>query len=72
MSVQNLANMIAAAVKKANDKTGMAEKGIITGDRVVCEGGAFSYDAACPVNLYDGKQVWVQRTADGIAVIIGD
>lgn len=71
-SVQQLATMIAAAIKRANDTTGMAERGVISGGTVITSRGVYSYDAACPISLYDGKQVWLQVTADGTAVIIGD
>ena len=70
--VQRLATLIATAVQKANSTVGMAERGIISGGRVVANSGTYNYDAACPLNLYDGKQVWIQVTEDGIALIIGD
>lgn len=72
MSVERLASVIAAAVKKANSTVGMAERGVISGTSVITNHGAYTYDCACPVNLYDGKQVWIQVTESGTAVIIGD
>lgn len=72
MSVQQLANLIATAVKKANDTVGMAEKGIISGGTVVTTHGVYRIASACPINLYDGRQVWVQVSEDGkTAVVIG-
>lgn len=71
-AVQQLATVIANAVQQANSAIGMAERGTISGETVVTNHGVYSYDAACPVALYDGKQVWLQVTADGTAVIIGD
>ena len=72
MSVQQLANLIATAVKKANDTVGMAEQGIISGGTVVTTHGVYRIASACPINLYDGRQVWVQVSEDGkTAVVIG-
>ena len=70
--VQRLANVIATAVKQANSTVGMAERGTISGTTVITNHGAYTYDLACPVNVYDGKVVWLQITEDGTAVIIGD
>ena len=72
MSVQQLANTIAAAIKEARSTVGMAERAVISGSTVVTNHGVYTYDSACPLNLYEGKTVWVQITEDGIAVIIGD
>lgn len=72
MSVQQLASVIAAAVKQANSTVGMAERGTISGTSVVTNHGAYTYSLACPINVYDGKVVWLQVTEDGTAVIIGD
>ena len=72
MSVQHLASLIATAVKKATDTVGMAEKGIISNGTVVTTHGVYKIAAACPLNLYEGRQVWVQVTEDGkTAVVIG-
>ena len=71
-SISRLANLIATAVKTATNTVGMAERGIISGKTVVTTHGAYTYEAVCPITLYDGKEVWIQITADGTAVIIGD
>lgn len=72
MSVQRLANLIATAVKIATSTIGMAERGIISGGTVVTTHGVYKIASACPINLYDGRQVWVQVTEDGkTAVVIG-
>ena len=72
MGVQQLANVIATAVKKATDTVGMAERGIISGGTVVTTHGIYKIASACPINLYDGRQVWVQVSEDGrTAVVIG-
>lgn len=72
MSVKQLAQLIATAVKTANSTIGMAERATVSGDTVITGHGAYTYDACCPINLYDGKQVWIQITEDNTAVIIGD
>ena len=72
-AVQKLAETIALAVKEATSTIGMAERATVSGDIVITSHGAYPYATACPINLYDGKQVWVQITADkATAVIIGD
>lgn len=72
MGVQQLANVIATAVKTATDTIGMAERGIISGGTVVTTHGIYKIASACPINLYDGRQVWVQVSEDGrTAVVIG-
>lgn len=72
MSVLNLANYLADTIRRARDTVGMAERGTIAGNSVITSRGAYSYDAACPITLYDGKNVWVQVAQDGTAVVIGD
>lgn len=72
MSVQQLANVIAKAVHEARSTVGMAERAVVSGATVITDRGVYSYDTACPVALYDGKQIWIQVTEDGNAVIIGD
>lgn len=72
MSVQILANVIADAVNRANSTIGMAERGTISGTNVITSHGAYAYDTCCPVDIYEGKEVWVQITYDGNALIIGD
>lgn len=69
--INRLASVIAAAVKQANSTVGMAERGTISGTSVITSHGAHPYDLACPVNVYDGREVWVQLTEDGTAVVIG-
>lgn len=71
-AVQQLATLIATAVREAKSTVGMAERATVSGDTVVTGHGAYAYDVCCPINLYDGKQVWIQVTEDGNAVIIGD
>lgn len=72
MSVQRLASVIATAVKTATSTIGMAERGIISGGTVVTTHGVYRIASACPLNLYDGRQVWCQVTEDGkTAVVIG-
>lgn len=73
MSMQRLANLIATAVAQANSTIGMAERATVQGDTVVTNHGAYQYEACCPINLYDGKTVWVQiADGGGVAVIIGE
>ena len=73
MSVQHLAGVIANAIKIANDTIGMAERGIVNGDTIVTNHGVYKIAMACPINIYDGKQCWVQVSEDGkTAVVIGD
>lgn len=72
MNVESLANLIAHSIKEAKSKIGMAERAIVSGDTVTTTHGVFAYDVVCPVDLYDGKEVWIQISEDGTAVIIGD
>jgi len=72
MSVQKLANLIATAVKEARSTVGAAERATVSGESVVTSHGVYGYDLACPINIYDGKVVWVQISQDGTAVIVGD
>ena len=72
MSVQQLANVIATAVKEARSTIGMAERGVISGNTVTTNHGVFTYSVCCPIQIYDGKMVWLQVCEDGTAVIIGD
>lgn len=71
-SIQELANVIAKAVREARSTVGMAERATVAGDTVVTGHGAYAYDLVCPINVYDGKQVWIQVTQDGNAIIVGD
>lgn len=71
-AVQQLATLIATAVRDARSTVGMAEIATVSGNNVVTNRGSYAYDVCCPVDIYDGKQVWVQVTEDGNAVIIGD
>ena len=70
--VQNLANLIATAVAQANSTVGMAERAVVSGGVVTTHHGSYAYDVVCPINLYDGKEVWIQVTQSGNAIIIGD
>jgi len=70
MYIEQLANYLAQCMNK--DDVGMAERGVISGSTVVTDTGSYYYEAACPIDLYTGKQVWVQVAEDGTAVIIGD
>ncbi len=72
MSVQRLANTIAKAVQEATSKRGMAELATVSDDIVITPHGAYGFDTCCPVNLYNGKTVWIQLTEQGNAVIIGE
>lgn len=72
MSVQQLARFLADIVVTAQSKNGVAERGVISGASVVTDRGVYTYDAACPIDLYEGKTVWVQVAEDNTAVIIGD
>lgn len=71
-AVQQLATLIATAVREARSTIGMAELATVSGSNVITGHGAYAYDVCCPINLYDGKEVWIQVTEDGNAVIIGD
>ena len=72
MSVRDLALYLANLIQESRSRVGMAERATIAGNSVITNHGAYTYDAACPVSLYDGKSVWVQVAEDGTAVIIGD
>lgn len=72
MSVQRLATVIATAVKTARDTVGKAERATISGSSVVTSHGVYGFVCCCPVDIFDGKQVWVQIADDDTAVIIGD
>ena len=72
MSVQRLANYIATAVKTAKSTVGKAERATVKGGSVATNHGVYGYVCVAPINLYDGKQVWIQIAEDNTAVIIGD
>ena len=72
MSVETLARTIRTAVDIARNTNGKARKGIYTAGVINCDGTAYSAVCAVPINLYDGKSVWVQVADNGVAVIIGD
>ena len=72
MSVADLANTLAKAVQKAREENGKAQSGVYSGGQVTTASGTYTAIKAVPVNLFDGKQVWVQVTATGSAIIIGD
>lgn len=71
MSVKLLAETI-AKMRKAGNNTGIAQRGVYSGGSVITEQGTFPAIKAVPVNLYNGKQVWVQITAEKSAIIIGE
>ena len=72
-AVQQLATLIATAVREANSTIGMAERATVSGSNVVTNHGVYPYDVVAPINLYDGKSVWIQVAESGdVAVIIGD
>ena len=72
MSVLELANTIAKAVKYTQDNSGKAKLGVYNNGFVSTDVGNLAAVKAVPVNLYNGKMVWVQVTANNTAVIIGD
>ena len=72
MSVESLARTIRTAVDIARNTNGKAQKGVYSGGVVNCNGTTYSAICAVPINLYNGKAVWVQVTDNGVAVIIGD
>ena len=72
MSVEKLAATVAEAIRTISDTRGKAEYGVYSAGQVTVNSGTYSAVKAVPVNLYEGKQVWVQITATGSAVIIGD
>ena len=72
MSVQTLATVIADAINIARNKNGKAQKGTYSHGFVTVEEGTLPAIKAVPVNLYEGKIVWVQVTEDKNAVIIGE
>ena len=72
MGVRQLADVIQMAIEAAKAK-GRAKRAIYNGNNSVnVDGQVYQSVSAVPVNLYSGKQVWVQITANGTAVIIGD
>lgn len=72
MGVRQLADVIQTAIEAAKAK-GMAKRAIYNGNNSVnVDGQIYPSVSAVPVNLYSGKQVWVQITGRGTAVIIGD
>lgn len=71
MSVEALANRLAKMIQEANNTRGMAELGVYEGGQVTTASGTYAAIKAVPCNLYEGKQVWVQVTAEKTAIIIG-
>lgn len=72
MSVQRLANTIAQAVKYVQDTRGKAQHGVYNNGMVTLDTGTIPATKAVPINLYNGKQVWVQVTNGNTAIIIGE
>lgn len=71
MSVDALTTRIAKALREISSTRGKAELGVYSGGQVTTASGTYAAVKAVPVSLYEGKQVWVQVTADGTAIIIG-
>ena len=65
---------LAAAVRQAMRKKNIpgAEKGIVEGKNVRIGSRAYPFSLAVDVLADEGDAVWVQRTEDGRAVIVGD
>jgi len=68
--VEGLAETVLKAVRKKNIPG--AEKGIVDGNRVRIGNRAYPFSLAVDVPVDDGHLVWVQRTENGRAVIVGD
>lgn len=72
MGVQQLASLIQEAIIAAKGK-GQAKRAIYMGNNTVnVNGQVYQSVLAVPITLWQGKQVWVQITENGTAVIIGD
>lgn len=70
MSVKQLADIIAKAVHETHSRVGAIERGIVSGNTVVTNNGAFPYIAVCPIDLYDGKLCYGMVSADGNNFIV--
>ena len=70
----NGVNGLVAVVRRAmqNKNIPGAEKGIVEGKNVRIGNRAYPFSLAVDVPADDGDSVWVQRTEDGRAVIVGD
>lgn len=71
-AVQELADLIANAVRAAQNTVGMIERGTVSGTNVVTNNGVYAYDLTCPINVYEGKQVYGMVSDEGVFVIVGD
>ena len=65
---------LAAVVRQAMQKKNIsgAEQGIVEGKNVRIGSRAYPFSLAVDVSAEDGDSVWVQRTEDGRAVIVGN
>ena len=65
---------LAAVVRQAMHKKNIpgAEQGIVEGKNVRIGSRAYPFSLAVDVSAEDGDSVWVQRTEDGRAVIVGN
>lgn len=70
----NGVNGLVAVVRRAmqNKNIPGAEKGIVEGKNVRIGNRAYPFSLAVDVPADEGDSVWVQRTEDGRAVIVGD
>ena len=67
--VDGLAAVVRQAMRKKNIPS--AERGTVEGKNVRI-GNAYPFSLAVDVPADEGDSVWVQRTEDGRAVIVGD
>ena len=68
--VEGLASIVRQAVGKKHIPG--AEKGIVEGKNVRIGNRAYPFSLAVDIPADEGDAVWVQRTEDGRAVIVGD
>lgn len=72
-NVEKLAKAIGDAVYYTKNFSGKAQYAAWHGGNVTVKEGTIPAVPAVPVNLYEGKMVWVQLTeGNRLAVIIGD
>ena len=68
--VAGLVSIVRQAVRKKNIPG--AERGTVEGKNVRIGNIAYPFSLAVDISAGDGDSVWVQRTEDGRAVIVGD
>ena len=68
--IAGLADVIRRAVRKKNIPG--AERGIIQGNTVRIGNRAYPFSLSVDCHTDEGQAVWVQRTENGRAVIVGD